>query len=66
MNIWRIKWENIFAIITFIVLGVMTIIWIIENGFDMNVIMFDLVYISMSIITVMWCVKQTRKLYLHK
>ena len=66
MNIWRIKWENIFAIITLIVLGVMTIIWIIENGFDMNVAMFDLVYISMSIITVRWCVKQTRKLYLHE
>lgn len=66
MKFWRIKWENIFAIITFVILGVMTIEWVIENGFDMNVIMFDLVYISMSIITIRWCVKQTRKLYLHE
>lgn len=66
MNIMRIKWENIFGIITFIVLGIMVIEWIKQNGFNLNVIMFDLVYVSMSIITVMWCVKQTRKLYLNK
>lgn len=66
MNLMRIKWENIFGIITFLILGVMTIEWVIENGFNMDVIMFDLVYISMSIITVMWCVKQTRKFYLGK
>ena len=66
MNIMRIKWENIFGIITFIVLGIMVIEWIKQNGFNLDVIMFDLVYVSMSIITVMWCVKQTRKLYLNK
>lgn len=66
MNLMRIKWENIFGIITFIVLGIMVIEWIKQNGFNLDVIMFDLVYVSMSIITVMWCVKQTRKLYLNK
>lgn len=66
MNLMRIKWENIFGIITFVVLGIMVIEWIKQNGFNLDVIMFDLVYVSMSIITVMWCVKQTRKLYLNK
>lgn len=66
MNLMRIKWENIFGIITFIVLGIMVIEWIKQNGFNLDVIMFDLIYVSMSIITVMWCVKQTRKLYLNK
>lgn len=66
MNLMRIKWENIFGIITFVVLGIMVIEWIKQNGFNLDVIMFDLIYVSMSIITVMWCVKQTRKLYLGK
>ncbi len=66
MNLMRIKWENIFGIITFVVLGIMVIEWIKQNGFNLDVIMFDLIYVSMSIITVMWCVKQTRKLYLNK
>ena len=66
MNLMRIKWENIFGIITFIVLGIMVIEWIKQNGFNLDVIMFDLIYVSMSIIAVMWCVKQTRKLYLNK
>ena len=66
MNFWRIKWENIFGIIMGIILTSMTIKWVIQNGFNLNVIMFDLVYISMSVITEMWCIKQTRKLYLNE
>lgn len=66
MDFMRIKWENIFGIITFLILGAMTIEWVIENGFNLDVIMFDLVYVTMSIITVMWCVKQTRRFYLKK
>ena len=61
MNLMKIKWENIFGIIMGIILTSMTIKWIIQNGFNLNVIMFDLVYIFMSIITVMFCIKQTRK-----
>lgn len=66
MNIWRIKWENIFGIITGSILVGMTIKYVIENGFNFNVIMFDLLYVSISILLIMWCVKMSRKLYLSK
>ena len=66
MKFWRIKWENIFGIITGSILAGMTIKYVIQNGFDFNVIMFDLVYVTISILTIMWCVKMTRKFYLEK
>ena len=65
MKFWRIKWENIFGIITGSILVGMTIKYVIQNGFDFNVIMFDLVYVSLSILAIMWCVKMTRKFYLE-
>lgn len=66
MKFWRIKWENIFGIITSLMMLAMTIKYVIENGFEINTIMFDLVYVSISIVVVMWCVKMTRKFYLSK
>lgn len=66
MKFWRIKWENIFGIITGLILTGMTIKYVILNGFNFNVIMFDLVYVSVSILAVMWCIKMTRKFYLSK
>lgn len=66
MKFWRIKWENIFGIITGSILIGMTIKYIILNGFDLNTIMFDLVYVTVSILGIMWCVKMTRKFYLSE
>lgn len=66
MKFWRIKWENIFGIITGAILLGMTIKYIAINGFDLNIIMFDLVYVTVSILVIMWCVKMARKFYLSK
>lgn len=66
MSIWKVKWENIFGVITGSIFLGMTIKYVIQNGFNFNVIMFDLVYVAMSILIIMWCVKMTRKLYLSK
>ncbi len=66
MNFWRIKWENIFGIIMGLVFIGMTIKYVILTGFNFNGVMFDLLYVSISILIVMWCVKMTRKLYLSK
>lgn len=66
MNFWKIKWENIFGIITMSMLIAATIKFIILNGFDINVIFFDLIYLSITTLGIMWCVKMTRKFYLKK
>lgn len=66
MKFWRIKWENIFGMIMGIIFTEMTIKYVILNGFNFNVIMFDLLYVSASILVVMWCIKMTRKFYLSK
>lgn len=66
MNFFRIKWENIFGIVTGSILLSMTIKYIIINGFNLNVVMFDLVLVVLNMLAVMWCVKMTRKEYLKK
>ena len=66
MKFWRIKWENIFAIITGSILVGMTIKWIMINGFELNTIMFDLLYVSLSILGIRWSVKMTRRFYLSE
>lgn len=65
MNIWKIKWENIFTIITGSILLSMTIKFIVINGFNFNEVMFDLVYVVLSVVAVRWCIKMTRKFYLN-
>lgn len=65
MNIYRIKWENIFTIIMGSILLGMTIKYIIINGFNLDVIMFDLVYICVSIMLIRWWVKASRKYFLN-
>lgn len=65
MNFWKIKWENIFTIITASILLSMTIKYVVENGFNFDAIMFDLVYMTLSILVIRWCVKQSRKFYLN-
>lgn len=64
MNFWKIKWENIFTIITGSILLSMTIKFIVINGFNFDLAMFDLVYIVLSMLGVRWVVKMTRKFYL--
>ena len=65
MKIWRIKWENIFGLITSTVLLVVIIKYIMINGFDISKIIYDLIYASLSVLAVMWCAKMTRKFYLE-
>lgn len=66
MKLLRIKWENIFAIITGLILVIMTIKYIIANGFDHNVFAFDIVYCYLSIVAVRWTIKASRKMYLNE
>lgn len=66
MKFWRIKWENIFGLFMGLIFTAMTIKYVILNGFNFNVIMFDLLYVGASILVVMWCIKMTRKFYLSK
>ena len=66
MNFWRIKWENIFGIITGAILISMTIKYGMLHDFDYNVVAFDLLYVVVSIAIVMFSVKATRKFYLKK
>lgn len=65
MSFWRIKWENIFGIITGISLLSMIIKYVILYGFDLNIIGFELIFSIIFISGIMWCVKMTRKFYLN-
>lgn len=65
MKIWRIKWENIFGLITSTVLLVVIIKYIMINGFDISKIIYYLIYASLSVLAVMLCTKMTRKFYLE-
>ena len=65
MNLLRIKWENIFAIITGSILFVMTIKFTIQNGFDFNVIMFQILYATTTITITRWSFKLSRRFFLQ-
>lgn len=65
MNLLRIKWENIFAIITGSILFVMTIKFVIQNGFDFNVIMFQILYATITIAITRWTFKISRRFFLQ-
>ena len=65
MNFWKIKWENIFTIIVASILIAMTIKFVIINGFNFDTIMFDLVYMTLSLIGIRWCTKMSRKFFLN-
>ncbi len=66
MKMWKVKWENIFAIITGLILLIMTINFFIKNGFDFNVLMFEIVYAGLTIMALRWSIKLSRKFFLEK
>lgn len=66
MKMWKVKWENIFAIITGLILLIMTINFFEKNGFDFNVLMFEIVYAGLTIMTLRWSIKLSRKFFLEQ
>ena len=65
MDFWRIKLENIFAITMILILTIMSIKYLIINGFDSFAFMFDILFVTLSSFIVWYCVKKTREFYLN-
>lgn len=65
-KLFRVKWENIFAIITGLILTSMTIRFFMINGFDFNLLMFDLLYVGIIIAIIRWSIKLSRRFFLSK
>ena len=62
----RVKWENIFAIATSLILIGMTIKYFIINGFDFNNLMFDILYISLTIFAFWYSFRYSRRMFLEE